>query len=222
MEYLMRMISPMKVWTQSPSDISSESDISADAISDLSAQDNAISTWSVGTNTPDEKRKGIIALVSAFRALEDIKVVYINKDELIDKGFVLEQTEGDTKIEEYKRLHYDIAQLNAGKLQTLADIVLQNIWNDHVEVIHKDDLAKWLLSALNDNLLAFDSLEKNFKQGLAIRIRKLVNARVIQKEKINGDVLEAINSQLRLSGKSTNCQFEHECGHYRQRNIKTI
>ena len=218
----MRMISPMKAWTQSQSDISSESDISADAISDLGAQDNAISTWSVGANTADDKKRGILALVSAFRALEDIKVVYINKEDLINKGFVLQQTEGNTKIEEYKRLHYDIAQLNAGKLQALADIVLKNVWADNVEVIHKDDLAKWLLSALNENLLTFDSLEKGFKQGLAGRIRKLVNTNAIQKEDIHADVLNALNSQLRLSGKSTNCQFEFECGRYNQKKVKLI
>ncbi len=74
----MRMISPMKEWTQEQPDIVEDGMISADAISDLRTDENCISTWYVGEKGAEDIKKGVLALASGFRSLEEIRIVFLD------------------------------------------------------------------------------------------------------------------------------------------------
>lgn len=212
----MRMIGPMKQWIQEPEEISDDSMISADAISDLSTDENCISTWCVGEKSEDEIKKGVLALVSDFRSLEDIKIVFLNEDKLVYAGLTINKTPGKTQIQEYADLHRDIAFLNAGKLQKLAKLILESVWREDIQFIYKETLIQWLLDALNEKKLDFNSLNKNFKGNFAAAVNKMVNKNKIKKDDINDFVWEKIANQINDNKKKTNCKFEIECERYKK------
>lgn len=212
----MRMISPMKEWIQEPYEISNDGMISADAISDLRTTDNCISTWYVGEKSEEEIKKGVLALTSSFRSLEDIKIAFLDDKKLINAGLAINETDGDTKIKDYVKLHRDIAFLNSAKLQKLAKVVLESVWEENTQIIHKETITYWLLSALNDKKLGFESLDKNLRQGLAASINKMIKTKKINKEDISDEVWKSIEQQIEKNSRKTTCKFEGECERYKK------
>lgn len=212
----MRMISPMKEWIQEPHEISDDGMISADAISDLRTTDNCISTWYVGRKSEEEIKKGVIALTSGFKSLEDIKIAFLDDEKLKSAGLEIHETDGDTKIKEYVNLHRDISLLNSAKLQKLAKVILESIWEENTQVIHKETIVCWLLSALNEKKLSFESLDKNLRQGFAASVKKMIKTKKIIKEKIDEEVWKSIEQQIEKNSRKTNCKFEGECERYKK------
>ena len=84
MTYLMRKITPLR-WTQEQHDIHSNEDINAESLSDLCADENAISTWYVGEKTEENIIKAVTALASGFRSLDELSIVLID-DDMIKKA----------------------------------------------------------------------------------------------------------------------------------------
>lgn len=207
----------MKEWTQEPPDIVGDEMISADAISDLRTDENCISTWYVGEKGEEDVQKGVLALASGFRSLEEIRIAFLSDKKICDAGLDIEETDGYTKIEKYKTLHRDIVSLNAGKLQKLAKIVLESVWEKNIETIHKDTIVKWMLDALNKKLLIFGSLDKNMRRGFAASVKKMINTNKIKKESIHEEVWKAIEQQLEANARKTTCPFEGECERYRRK-----
>lgn len=207
----------MKEWTQEPPDIVGDEMISADAISDLRTDENCISTWYVGEKGEEDVQKGVLALASGFRSLEEIRIAFLSDKKICEAGLDIEETDGYTKIEKYKTLHRDIVSLNAGKLQKLAKIVLESVWEKNIETIHKDTIVKWMLDALNKKLLIFGSLDKNMRRGFAASVKKMINTNKIKKESIHEEVWKAIEQQLEANARKTTCPFEGECERYRRK-----
>lgn len=217
MSYLIRMIGQNKEWVQTAKQINNLGSISADAISDLHSTDNCISTWDVNNKNKDDVKKGIQALTSGFRALEDIKIVYLDFDKLITSGFNIIQTNGLTKIKNYEKLHRDISDLNSDKLQNLAKIILEEVWSKNTEIIHKQDIIYYLIEALNDGLLEFNSLEKNVKQELASNINKQLKKGKLKESDFDKKVLDDIKEQIKKQNKKTNCRYEEFCERYNKK-----
>ncbi len=207
----------MKEWTQEQPDIVEDGMISADAISDLRTDENCISTWYVGEKGAEDIKKGVLALASGFRSLEEIRIVFLDDRKLCEAGLDIKETDGYTKIEEYKTLHRDIASLNAGKLQKLAKIVLESVWAEDTETIHKDTIVGWMLDALNRRQLIFNSLDKNMRRGFAASVKKMVNTKKVHKDSIREEVWKAIEQQLEANTRKTTCKFEGECERYRKK-----
>ena len=212
----MRMISPMKEWIQEQHEISEDTMISADALSDLRTTNNCISTWYVGEKKDIDIKNGVLALASGFRSLEDIKVVFIDDKKLNDAGLEIQESDGNTKIKAFEKLHRDIAFLNSGKLQKLAKIILESIWEANTTDIHKETLIRWLLAALNDKMLEFKSLDKNLRQGFASSINKMIKSKKIDKTDIEEEVWNSIEKQIEDNMKKTTCKFEKECERYKK------
>ena len=212
----MRMVGQVKEWIQEPHEVLDDGLISADAISDLRTEDNCISTWYVGDKSTEEIKKGVLALTSGFKSLEEIKIVFLDDAILRSAGLTICETDGDTKIKDYVKLHRDIALLNSAKLQKLAKIILENVWEENTQVIPRDTIIKWLLSALNEKLLCFDALEKNVKVAFASSINKMIRQNKVNKEDIDEDVWADIEKQLKKNLLKTNCPFEEQCERYQK------
>ena len=212
----MRMISPMKEWIQEPHEIPDDGMISADAISDLRTTDNCISTWYVGGKSEDEIKKGVLALTSGFRSLEDIKIVFLDDEKIASAGLSIYETDGDTKIKEFVKLHRDIALLNSAKLQKLARIILESVWEENTQIIHRETIVLWLLSALNEKKLNFESLDKNLRQSYAACINKMLRTKKITNDNINEDVWLSIEQQIVKNSRKTTCKFENICERYKK------
>lgn len=213
MSYLVRMIQ-LENWTQPQEAVSDNSMISADAISDLRTTENCISTWYVEDSS--DVKTAIQALSSGFRALDSIKIVVLDYNELLRAGFVVDETDGETKIDTYKSLHRDISHLNAGSLPHLARIILQNVWNSNVQSIPRDQVGEWLLDAMIEKKLDFSKLEKNMKTALSSFIDKRIKNGKIDETKIPKEIMDTISKQVSLNSRKTNCKYEAECNRYRK------
>ena len=209
----MRMITPPR-WIQEQHEITCLEDINAESLSDLSAEENAISTWYVGDKGENEIRHAVLALTSGFRSLDEIKVVYLDVNIIRQAGLSIAETTGITKIEEYANLHRDIDQLNAGKLIQLANIILEQVWNNQTQTFCAEDIALWMLQIINDGKLDFNSLDKNFRKGFASRVKKMINKKKIVLQNLNPSIQQEIERQWEQNKKRTNCQYENQCPKY--------
>ena len=79
MAYLMRKITLSK-WIQEQHDGFCADEINAESLSDLCADENAISTWYIGNKTEEEIQQAVLALVSGFRTLDEIKIVFLDEN----------------------------------------------------------------------------------------------------------------------------------------------
>lgn|GEM_PF-4954217 len=214
MAYLMRKITLSK-WIQEQHDGFCADEINAESLSDLCADENAISTWYIGNKTEEEIQQAVLALVSGFRTLDEIKIVFLDDVEIRNAGLNIEVNEGITKIPEYSNLHRDIAELNAGKLVKLAELVLKKVWEAQTQTINTEQLTLWLIQVINDGKLKFEDLDKNFKIGFASKTKKLINKNKICFEDLDIELQHALETQWIQNKKRTNCKYELECPKYR-------
>ena len=214
MTYLMRKITPQR-WTQEQRDIRGNGDINAVSLSDLCADENAISTWYVGEKTEENIIKAVTALASGFRSLDELNIVLIDDNVIKEAGLNISETEGITKIKEYAHLHRDIDQLNAQQLISLAGIVLNCVWNGEVRAINAEELSLWLLQQINLGKLNFLDLDKNFRVAFSGRIKKLIKKRKINLEELDVDLQEKLQAQWSLNQRGNNiCRNAGNCPNF--------
>lgn len=209
----MRMITPPR-WIQEQHEITCMEDINAESLSDLCAEDNAISTWYVGNKTETEIKQAVLALTSGFRSLDEIKVVFLDDKDIKNAGLSIASNAGVTKIEEYANLHRDIEHLNAGKLIKLADIILKQVWSEQTLTFNAEDIALWMLQLINVGKLDFYSLDKNFRVGFAGKVKKLIAKKKIVLEELCPELQQSLQSQWEQNKKRTNCKYEKQCPKY--------
>ena len=207
----MRKITPVR-WTQERRDIHSNNDINAEALSDLCADENAISTWYVGEKTEENIIKAVTALASGFRSLDELSIVLIDDDMIKSAGLSISETEGLTRIEEYANLHRDIDQLNVQQLVALAGIVLECVWNGEVRAINAEELSLWILQQINSGKLKFKDLDKNFRISFSSKINKLINTHKVSLEELDDSLQEALKAQWQLNQRGNiMCQNAGNC-----------
>lgn len=210
----MRKITPVR-WTQERRDIHSNNDINAEALSDLCADENAISTWYVGEKTEENIIKAVTALASGFRSLDELNIVLIDDNMIREAGLNISETEGITKIREYANLHRDINQLNVQQLVSLAGIILNCIWNDEVIAINAEELSLWILQQINLGKLEFKDLDKNFRISFSAKIKKLINKHKIDLEELDESLQEALQAQWQLNQRGNiMCQNAGNCPNF--------
>ena len=107
--------------------------------------------------------------------------------------------------------------MNSDKLQNLAKIILEEVWSKNTEIIHKQDIICYLIEALNDGLLEFNSLEKNVKQELASNINKQLKKGKLKESDFDKKVLDDIKEQIKKQNKKTNCRYEEFCERYNKK-----
>lgn len=202
-------------WIQEPHEVSCAEEINAESLGDLCADENAISTWYVGDKTEEEIKRAVLALASGFRSLDELKIVFLDDDELKNEGLNIKATPGITKVREYANLHRDINQLNAGKLIKLASLVLKQVWREQIQTINAEDLSLWILQIINEGKLEFGDLDKNFKNGFAAKVKKLINKNKICYEELRPELQQSLQNQWDQNKKKTNCKYELMCPKYR-------
>lgn len=213
MAYLMRMIDLSK-WTQRPNTVHKPGDIDAVSLSDLSAENNEISTWYLEELSEPEIQKVVLALVSNFSSLDEVMIVFLNYDDVVGAGLSINTHEAPTKIEAYAPLHRNIEKLNADRLVILANLILQKVWADEVRAINAEELVAWFLPVLNQGILDFNTLNKNFRSGFAGKVKKLFNKSKVDKQSLQPFVIKALQDQWELNKKKTNCKYESICPKY--------
>lgn len=213
MAYLMRMVDLSK-WTQQQNTVHNLGDIDAVSLSDLSADNNEISTWFLKELSEEEIKKAVLALASNFSSLDEVIIVFLNYDDVVKAGLSINNHIGPTKIKEYESLHRNIENLNADKLLTLADLILRKIWSNEIRAVNVEELVSWFLQILNQGVLDFNILNKNFRSGFASKVNKLVKKSKVDEQSLQPFVKKVLKEQLELNKKKTNCKYEAICPKY--------
>lgn len=215
--YLIRMVKSTAVWNE---DVAKKEDdlLPADIFAELNTQENKISTWDVNSNNEDGIKKAVVALASAFASLDSIKYVVLDADRLAQRGFTLEASAGKTNIEKYRDLHYDITNLTSSKLRKFAREMLNCVLEYEVKTVQKDEIIKWLVEEMNNDSLQFDDLNKNLRVGLASKIEKLQKKNIMN---VKDNVMMAVENQVMLNRKKTNCIYEGQCEKYSSKKSKS-
>lgn len=190
-------------------------DINAECLSDLRADENCISTWFVGDRSNKDVEKAVAALASGFKALDEISIVFIDEEEIKAEGLSVVNSEGATRVEEYKMLHRDIDALDIKKLSVLAHVILKSIWNNNVKAINAEELSLILLDLIVDGKLELQALDKNFRKSFSAKIKKVINKKKINWDAIPANIKIAFDEQWELNKLRTNCKYEKKCDFYK-------
>lgn len=167
MPYLVRRISRAK-WDNDNFNYLINDNPPSDAITScLRTFDNELSTWLI--NDLEELDKAILCLITGSKQenLNALQLIYFKIDDVTSKGLTIENSLGDTVIEEFRSSHYDIKNLNYTALGSIKDIVLKCLRINNYRIITKKALKDLLLESVNktkilDKSLLNEKLQKTF------------------------------------------------------------
>lgn len=215
MGYLVRMINKEQNWAQYQQEIPAIDQINADSISELATTDNCVSTWYI--DTKEDINQAVLALTSGFRNLDSIKLVVLNMDSLKQYGLVAKQSEETafTKAKGYEKYHYDIIDLNHHSLGSLAQFIMKTLHDNGVINVDKPSIVEILSKAMAEEIVDFDSLDKNLKAGLASSIiKELRKPKSKLAPIVNRTIQEQLQQQVEKNKRRTNCSYETQCPYW--------
>lgn len=93
---------------------------------------NTLSLWKSTTTdfNDSDVEELVIALATTTDRPDPIDVIWFNRNELEEKGFKLEDSEGKTPYEAINNRHCDIINMNYEKLGDLAEYIIQKFTSD--------------------------------------------------------------------------------------------
>ena len=130
MVFLVRKITRTKRLQGAELDKTECRDIPADAITiDLKTNNNALSVWWIASDT--DLPEVVLALSSNMEHLNKIEVVYINEQDLLDQGMIVDsERNGLTAVTSLAQIHRDIAEMTWTTLGKFACAVLNALKNN--------------------------------------------------------------------------------------------
>ncbi len=167
MPYLVRRISRAK-WDNEDYDYLHNDNPPSDAITScLRTFNNELSTWLI--NDIKDLNQAILCLITGSKQenINTIQLIYFDIKEIEKRGLILEKTPGDTVIDEYKNLHFDIKNLNYETLGVIKDVILDCLRKDYCKTITKKSLKEILIESVNktkvlDKSLLNEKLQSRF------------------------------------------------------------
>lgn len=166
MSYLVRKIARAK-WTL-PNDNGIDDnpfDIAADAITiDLKTISNSLSVWEV----KDEQSldNAVLAIACAGNQLDTIDVVWIEKNEIEQKGLEYQASPGLTPVEHLVNTHIDLTKLTYYKIGLLAETINNRIADGKIKRYSKGEIKKLLNAAIQNGLVKKEQLLDSITKGL--------------------------------------------------------
>lgn len=154
MSLLVRKIEQAK-WLQN--DILNGADVSADAITNcMKTKCNALSTWHI--DNEEELDYAVLAIVAGHDHLDSIDVVWLSQEDLPERGLSVENSRGDTPLEEWADKHTDIVDLSYQSLGRLADCIVTCFREERVKRYTRSALKQLLRDAITSGRLNPDHL----------------------------------------------------------------
>lgn len=127
--------------------------------SDLRTSSNKLSVWCV---------ESIEDAVLAMMANESSRIETIYILALNDlSSFELQESPGDTKVEDLIKKHRDIASLNYGVLGLVSKKFLNAFHDKHYHAFKKSDIQRILRNAIEQNRLSVDDLNESVQGSLS-------------------------------------------------------
>lgn len=144
MAFLVRKIARAK-WPEELCEIDS---LEGDAIADLRTTKNTLSLWYIDEEKDLEIAALALAASSKSEKIDSFSVVWIPIDKLLERGFSIVSTEGDTIVKDLTDKHRDLNCITYGKLGDTADLILHElICEKHYKKYTKAQVKKFLVDA---------------------------------------------------------------------------
>lgn len=155
MPIYIRKISRAK-WQKGHSEGSIPSDANADAITGCTrTSDNTLSLWKI--DEENMVNEAVLALATSLQRLDGFDVLLMD-DNQIEGVFKLEQTSGNTPIEDLKDKHYDILELKHSSLGTISDVIINQLNKNRVLKFSRSQVKALINTAIKDNRLSKEQL----------------------------------------------------------------
>lgn len=146
--------------------------ISTDALTQcLKTENNTLSLWKVDS-IENLDNQGALALIGAMTAFDKIDVILFTDEELKELGVLLSDSNGNTKVEDLKGTHTDIADLDMSSFTVFADFFARKLSDLEARKKELDDLVK---SARKD-----EERDKYKKEILQLHIRRYTQPTVLK------------------------------------------
>ena len=155
----------------------SESEIPADAVTaNLRSTSNALSFWSVESDSDEEVREGIedIALVMAVgrNRVDKIELVWLSYEELRDQGILIQQSKGKTNVADMVDRHYDLCQLDYCRLGKIARLVASALADGRYKRLTRPRVSPLLAEAVEQKRLELAALEEKVQDEVLKEMEK--------------------------------------------------
>lgn len=115
---------------------------------------NTLSVWASETLdfTSKEAKELIVAFATSMERPESIDMIWLDEQELKDKGLNLEATPGDTKFTKLIDKHFNIDQLTYQKLGYVGEHIVSQMENEqNFRRVTKNELISWVVEASEEN-----------------------------------------------------------------------
>ena len=167
--YLVRKIALSK-WE--PKNYLSNGEISADAIWDLRTGGSTLSFWKCNSVDNDSLGDVAMAIASKWDHLDKLDLVWLTTRDIEADGLILEETEGNTLVEDMRKRHVDLCRLDYVRLGKVAHMVNIAIKEDRYCLFSKKDVGSLLAKAVDQDRIVLNELKENLRK----RIKPLINS----------------------------------------------
>jgi hypothetical protein len=138
--------------------------VTADAVTgDLRTQNNNLSLWQISDLS--ELHEAALAIVSGQERLDAIDLAALDENELIEKGFSVQETLGSTPVKELQEIHRKVVSLTCNDLHPLAQVVISSFRQQRVTRIGKKRILDIVIDAIKNERLELSDLKKEVLEG---------------------------------------------------------
>lgn len=138
--------------------------VTADAVTgDLRTQNNNLSLWQISDLS--ELHEAALAIVSGQERLETIDLAVLDENELIEKGFSVQETLGSTPVKDLQRIHRAVVSLTCNDLHPLAQVVISSFRQNRVRRITEKGSRDIITNAIKNERLELSDLKKKVLEG---------------------------------------------------------
>ena len=140
-------------------------DIQADALTDLQTQSNILSIWKIEDDLSN--LENIITAIAATRLKPDVvQYIMVDIQTILDAGFTLKETPGDTPFTSMAHYHVDIVELSGQRLVNLARLLQSSPFEKARRT--ESQVRNLLWQAYENRLLNTEKMKIELKTKLGI------------------------------------------------------
>lgn len=138
----------------------------ADAVTgDLRTYDNVLSFWHCGDDeaTDGDVEDAALAMASIMDKANKVELIWLDRGELEQAGYVVEQTNGETRVPDLVSKHYDVGHFDYVRLGDIARRVQTAIANDQCRLFRRGQVLGLLAKAARQKRFDPDSLKDKLR-----------------------------------------------------------
>ena len=139
----------------------------ADAISDLRTSGDTLSVWKI--DNVDDMDTAVLALSASSKTeeIENISVVWMDEEDLKNKGINLDDSQkGDTIVIDLRDRHVNLVKLNYSFLGSIALLIMQKLKQDNFKRFPKTYVRNLLVQAYLAQRISEEACTEKLKQKL--------------------------------------------------------